>query len=136
MSAYTLSQNHIRAMLQAVKLARRPGGAAYCYNDQMHYLRGHLQEAGQKLLNENYRSVDSRYDDKELSAPIFTYSQADKRYTPAQIIRIIDCYNYQTCETSNYKETEGYAIAHTLREIAIDALISVHHKEAGDIWSV
>ena len=120
MSAFILDQDHINAMLQAAA-PRWPGDSAnYRWNGEAYYFGANRQQVGQVLLNENYRSVNYRYGESE-QPPTFV-SRPVRSQTPVQLIKLCDCYNYQTCETPDWEQTEAYAICHALRERAIDKL--------------
>ena len=134
MSAYTLSNEHISAMLRAVNFSDYAGDyCQYYFNGEWHYMIDNLQEIGQKLVDENYRSVNFRYSDDTPSRK-FVYTFTDE-YTPAQIIQLCNCYDYQSCETPDWKEAEAYAIYNALRERAISRLVNAQ-AEARDIWSI
>lgn len=63
---------------------------------------------GQSLLNQNYRSVNYRYDENE-QPPKFKYEDVgDHIINLGDIIGCIDCYNYQACETPDYDESDIY----------------------------
>jgi len=120
MSAFIVSQEHITAMLQAAT-GRYPGdGASYYWNGQSHYFNGSQTEIGQKLLNENYRSVNHRYNESE-PAPTFRL-RIVRDCSPVELIKLIHCYNYQSCECPDWKETEAYAISAMLERRAINKL--------------
>lgn len=122
MSAFVVGNKHISAMLQAAERNRYAGdGPAYRWNGTYHYFRGHLQEIGQKLVDENYRSVNYRYDEDK-KPHIFKKQSYMPNISAVQIIKACACYNYQTCETPDWRETEAYAIVQALRERAIDML--------------
>ena len=42
--------------------------------------------------------------------------------TPVEIIKLCDCYDYQSCETRDWETTEAFAICAALRAAAIDSL--------------
>lgn len=75
---------------------------------------------GQILWDENYRSVNYRYDE-DYSAPTFKVDPYVKM-SAVETVKLCDCYNYQTCEAPDWKETEAYAIMQAVREAAISAL--------------
>lgn len=134
MSAYTLSNEHISAMLQAANFSDYAGDTCtYRFNGELHYMKGNIQEIGQKLLDENFRSVNFRYGD-DMPSPKFSRKYTQD-YTAAQIIKLCNCYDYQTCETPDWNETEAYAIYNALRERAISRLVN-SQAEARDIWSI
>ena len=120
MSAFIVGNKHISAMMQAAS-PRYPGDTvSYYWNDEPHYFGGHSQEIGQKLVDENYRSVNYRYN--EDTQPETFKNIPQRRFSPVELIKACDCYNYQSCETPDWKETEAYAIMQMLRERAIDNL--------------
>ena len=122
MSAFTVGNRHINVMLKAASLSRHPGdGARYYWNDESRYFNGSLHTIGQKLVDENFRSVNYRYT-KQVEAEQFKSMALRAEYTPVQIIKACDCYNCQACETPDWQETEAYAIMTALRERAIDML--------------
>ncbi len=45
-----------------------------------------------------------------------------RHYLPVEIIKACDCYDYQSCETPDWKDTEAYAIMQMLRKRAIYSL--------------
>lgn len=133
MSAFTLDNKHIAVMVSKAG-PRYPGdGMAYYWKGEAHYFGGHLQEIGQKLVDENFRSVNFRYSHHNDPEEPFTFRHIMLRdYSPIEIIAACDCYDYQTCETSDWQETEAWAIMHALRERAISLL-----KDAADTpWAI
>ena len=74
----------------------------------------------QILLEQNYRSVNFRYEEDE-SAPNFV-AMLVRQCSPVEIIKLCDCYNYQSCETEDWDQTQAYAISQALRERAISML--------------
>lgn len=118
-------------MLQHTAPHYQGDSPAYYWEGGMHYLNGNKQAIGQKLLDENYRSVNHRYGESE-KAPIFQSVYPTRRHSPIKIIKLCDCYGYQTCETPDWKDTEAYAIMQMLRERAIHNLPG--YDEAG--WGI
>lgn len=122
MSAFVVGNKHINAMLKAASMSRGPGDGAYYYwDDAPHFFNGNIKEIGQKLVDENTRSVNSWYS-KEVQSHEFKTMVLHKQYTPVEIIKACDCYSYQSCETMDWEETEAYAIVNALRKRAIDSL--------------
>lgn len=132
MSAFTVSDKHISAMLQAMNTPQMYHGYVFSYwwEGEWKEIRD-KQYLGQVLKNENYRSVNFRYDDNEETLP-FTYQTPEKRYTPVEIIALCNCFNYQACETDNWKETKAYSIMQALRENAIQSLPGMNDAP----WSI
>lgn len=117
MSAFVVSDRSITGMLQAASPQYPGDGATYYWQSEPHYFGGHTQEIAQKLLDENYRSVNYRY--SETSEPHRWQAQMVRHLEPVEIIRLCDCYAYQACETSDWHETEAYAIMQYLKQRAI-----------------
>ena len=121
MSAFIVSNEHISAMIQ-VAPERYPGdGAWYYWNEARHPISGNHQVLGQKLVDENYRSV-CYYLGVEIVSSEFKSTPVSHDYTPVEIIKAIDCYCYQSCEAPNWDQSEAYAIVDTLRNRAIGRL--------------
>jgi len=115
MSAFIVCDEHISAMLQAA-MPRYPGdGSSYYWNNERHSLSGNYA-IGQKLVDENYRSVNYRYDEDEEPRQ-FEYVPI-RRYEAVEIIKACHCYEYQSCETPGWQETEAYAIVKALTRLA------------------
>ncbi len=133
MSAFVVSDKHIVSLLQfAAKGDRRyiwlhdETGAASIVKDTRDVV--HAEELANILKAENIRSVCYRYPDDTPEqyagqikiAPFqFTRGQA---ISPVQALKACTCYDYQTCETPDYKDTEAYRIIETIRGMAIAAL--------------
>lgn len=120
MSAFVVGSEHVSAMLVAARKVPMNMGPGYRYAGETVYFHGNEQAIGQKLLNENYRSVNYRYDEQN-EAPKFRFV-VDRQWTAVELIKLCDCYSYQTCETPDWRETEAWAIMQALREYAIHAL--------------
>lgn len=54
---------------------------------------------GQSLLDQNYKSVNYRYNE-DTQTPKFEYK--DLNVNPGMILGCIECYEYQACETDGY----------------------------------
>lgn len=128
MSAFLVSDKHIDEMLKFAS-AHRPAsfGHPRVYHDNTIVMTlcmpDSLDEAGQELVNQNYKSLTARYKDDD--AP-HSYKYQQRPFSdvmsPVEVIKLCDCYNYQACETLDYYDTLAYSISKTIREAAIDAL--------------
>lgn len=121
MSAYVVSNKTIQGMLQAVHLERHTGDRYY-WNGEMKMMAGHLDKIGQKLIDENYRSVNYRYQTESKPHKYIHGKENIIRLSAVEIIKLCNGYRYQACETDDWEDTEAYEIWDTLREAAIDAL--------------
>lgn len=68
---------------------------------------------GVMLLAQNRRSVDFRYDETEIE-DLYTHGPSSPR-TVVELIKAIDCYEYQACETPDWEQTEAYRFCEVLR---------------------
>lgn len=121
MSAFIVSDETITAMLQAATARYQGDGASYYWKGNLYPFNGHAAEVGQKLIDENYRSINYRY--TETYAPHqYIHRPLNKRYEPVEIIKLCNCYRYQCCETDDWEDSEAYAIMDALKERAIFSL--------------
>lgn len=79
-----------------------------------------LQRIGQILTDENYRSVNYRYDTETL-APIYLYHRT-QAFAPVVILKLLACYDYQACETPDYERSIACKIANEIRKNAVTFL--------------
>ena len=75
---------------------------------------------GQSLLNQNYKSVNYRYNENS-KTPEFKYK--DVSINEGAILGCIDCYVYQACETSDFFESELYNSLMKLKNAMLIKLI-------------
>jgi hypothetical protein len=115
MSAFIVSDKHISAMIFNAVTGNR---ISYYWNGKRHQMNCKSQEIGQKLVDENYRSVNSRYGENGQPHE-FVMQHLERRYSPIEIIKACHCYNYQACETQDYFETEAHAIVKAIEASAV-----------------
>ena len=139
MSAFVVSKKHIDAMLtfglSCGELTWRLPGAKFAGEYEKgqpwgpaaiavheEYFRTLLEEnatrIGQMLWDENYLSVNHRYD-KEQQSQIYEFSWYKGKLESLQILKAINCYEYQTCEHLGWEDSEAYAFCDALRRLAI-----------------
>lgn len=125
MSAFIVSDYQINALLSYAK-NQRSGDGIRIKNDSGEFIsidasasQERMSEIGQILLNENYRSVNYRYKEKE-EVPKFQFKHILSRtFSAAQILKACDCFDYQACETEDYRETLAAKIIDGVRALAI-----------------
>ncbi|MCV7174849.1 hypothetical protein [Mycolicibacterium sphagni] len=128
MSAYLVDPEHIHVLLHAAQSGHGiDGGLRWCVPDaseiygyatrQIH-VSAHPDEltvVGQMLLDQNAASVNHRYD--EDNAYVYAYQRprfaAD--WQPVDILKALDGYGYQACETPDWTTTEAHAFCEALR---------------------
>ena len=134
MSAFVVDKAHINAMIDAGLMVR--------YRPMHWYPEGkegssslteiNASEVGQMLLEECIKSVGYRYEDSEVTnlpgrsdaeyiIP-FQYKRFANPPTPVEILKIISCYEYQSCEHPGWKTSEAYTFCRALRHSTIDRL--------------
>lgn len=78
------------------------------------------------LRNQNIRSLQARYpDDYEtmLDDQPYTFTRVESsKITPAAVLKSCACLEYQSCESSDYRETYAYRILDTIRDLAINSI--------------
>lgn len=136
MSAFLVSHNHISTMLSAGMSHHHPLSWYWPdYNAIQSHESGQpwgpahvavLQETqnkltldtadrvGQMLLSENHKSVNHRYSESDDESRLYRYSPRLQR--PAvEILKLIDCYEYQSCEHPGWKKSEARKFCDVLR---------------------
>lgn len=118
---------HIRAMGGADALSDAYGEIAW-------HPEQNLPALGRVLLWENTRSVATRYPDDEfdqLPGPVPMVTPGQYRYMnvspllvhPAQTIRAVECWQYQTCEYDGHDQAPGWKAAEVLYRAAVRDLV-------------
>jgi hypothetical protein len=113
MSAYVVETAHIDALV------------TYAVANQISYTSSvgrttisllNADEIGQKLLDENVRSVNYRYRETD-AAERYTFKHV-MPLPAVNIIKACHCLDYQSCETPDWQETEAFAILQAIKEAA------------------
>jgi len=134
MSAFIVDKSHINAMIQGAMSvsARYHSTHRWYYDGEWRELTPeNANQVGQMLLDENIKSVSTRYPDSPLTD---LPGGADSEYIipfewhimgripkPIELIKITNCYAYQTCE---HDEWEGSG-AKVFCDSLIDSTIGV-----------
>lgn len=140
MSAYMLDKTHIDLIVHLALYG--PSGAPV--NPGASWYRPHfgnpakrveyenLNEVGQLLVTENLRSIQFRYPDtvsNPENAPgpseaywlePYTYSDPRYRLTPIEGLKAIACYEYQSCEHPEWKDSNAKQFIDALRNSLIE----------------
>jgi hypothetical protein len=118
MSAFIVSRQHIQYLVYAL--------------GKYELLEESPEATGQRLWDENIRSVMHRYPDEpveDLPGPIGeTYEYKDVPYTAvlsvAQVVNACRCYSYQSCEHPEWEHSYACALIETLEELAMQGYAS------------
>lgn len=131
MSAFVLSNKNYDFVLSAL-IDRMRGDYIYVNDEHLQLKAGNqrsgfeknLTLVGNLLRNANIASVDYRYREKSSKYDEYTfkythYSLKDKIITA---LKILDCYDYQSCEIPDYDKTEACRVVNIIRKTLIASL--------------
>lgn len=123
MSAFILGPDHIDYLVSAAVHAGiyHGGFGIYWHGERVEW---HNADAvGAALLRENIASVSFRYESHrgDLPGPIPSPAPEDYEYRPflsvttAQVLKALDCYEYQSCEHQGWNDSEARRFCDVLR---------------------
>jgi len=134
MSAFVVDKAHINAMIDAgLSVKSRP---MHWYPEgkegSSSLTQLNASEVGQMLLDECVKSVCYRYKDSEMTdlpgrtdaeylLP-FQYKRFANPPTPVEVLKLISCYEYQSCEHPEWKTSEAWHFCQALRQSTIGRL--------------
>lgn len=127
MSAYEVSQETIHVLVNAgLQFGERSGAYAlrwYFGNPLRSEQLDHetAERTGAMLVAENRRSVNYRYDEDEIEQP-YQFQRIDRRLDPVRVLKVLACYEYQACESDDWRETEAHWFCRYLQSYLIYAL--------------
>lgn len=132
MSAFIVDKSHINAIIQAGLHYPHRDHARWFYDGKWHELNElTANQTGQMLLDENVKAVSIRYPDDEVTnLPGVTDAEwiipfthhFTKVPTPIQAIKLIECLEYQSCEDTEWKNTEAFSFCQYFKEQLIGCL--------------
>jgi hypothetical protein len=138
MSVYVVSDNHINVLVSWFltdndidKLWVKVGGQ-HTYLD-----RENAPRVAYELHKQNVRCVNHHYHDNN-SDEQYTFTEVEgarQVYSLAEIAGAIDCLEYESNETDDYKQTEAYEIIASMRRKLLEIL---QKRELGDnvTWEI
>lgn len=88
---------------------------------------------GLTLWNENYKSVNYRYEEND-STP--QYIHRPKVVKLMQSLKAIDCLNYQSCEHPDYRKSEANKILSTLKDVLLNKMKNSNPEYEAATWSI
>ena len=122
MSAYIVDNKTISAIVKGFEVY----GATYEAEDFISPMQAFIKEKGVKegigqlLLNQNYKSVNYRYNEDE-KAPDFKYE--DVEINEGILFGCIKCYEYQACETKDYFKSYIHVSLNRLKNAMLKKMI-------------
>jgi hypothetical protein len=124
MSAFIVSDYHINALVSWAANQHGINAVSYYWSGRRREVRKNPKRIASVLYAENVRSVNARY--SECDDPTgFQYKPVSLGYTkigPVQVIKACHCLEYQSCEGSEWKASEAYAILDGIKNAAIRAI--------------
>jgi len=89
-------------------------------------------KVGQMLLDENVKAVSIRYEDSQITdlpgridaqyLMPYKFTHSYRTPTPVEVLSLINCYEYQSCEDPEYYESEAHRFCNALKSMAIRSL--------------
>jgi hypothetical protein len=125
MSAFVVHDHHINVLITWAAGRHGIGHVSYYWEGQRRDVRENPRRMASVLHAENVRSVNARYQDCENPAG-FVYQPVPLGYlniTPIQIIKACHCLAYQSCESSDWEQTEAYAILNGIEAAAVRSIV-------------
>jgi hypothetical protein len=117
MSAYVVSDDTINFIVsRASELDTH-----YVYAGQNYPIRGCEQHVAAILYTANVESVNERYAQADVSIG-FRFRRYTKPQTIAALLKCIQCFEYQACETNGFEHTIAAKIIDGIRRAAIRAV--------------
>ena len=118
MSAFIVSDSHINAL---VRYASRHNVRVFYSNPlTMFRVQDNEQETASLLLDENVKSVNSRYADEQTMSII--YNRAAPILTAIEAIKAAQCLRYQSCEHFDYEDSIAFKLVEAIITDAIPRL--------------
>lgn len=138
MSAFVVSKNHITALVavicngpydladNSIRWRERMtwNGIVMRYPEQQD-----LDALGVLLWRENIDSMNARYRNAQYrdgvsdsDAGSYVFAQPDRRPTIIEALKLISCYEYQSCEHDGWPLSRAYNICKRLRAVLIEEL--------------
>lgn len=135
MSAWVVSHAHIDAILTWAVDKRVYIFLASEHGRYSQVTERNADEIGRILLTENVRSVEHRYPSDEPDNLPGTIGETVKGYsylrwwpfktralTPVEVMKAIDCLEYQSNEHDEWEESQAHRICQDIRSAAVSAL--------------
>jgi len=128
MSAFIVTKQHIDAIVGTIYQR-----SCTSFKDLLVQYNGSLDMIGQVLWDENFRSVNCRYNESD-EAEKYTFSY--KSVSLIQAIKAIDCLNYQSCESVDYEKSKSKEIQSILLQVLFNELKYQHPDYESALWGM
>lgn len=128
MSAFIVTKTHIDAIVTTIS-----SQTCYSVKELVKNYQANFDLIGQILWNENYKSVNYRYNENE---PNPTYFFSYKFVNLGQSLKAIDCLNYQSCEHPDYEKSEAKNILNTLGKVLLGKMKELNTEYQKAEWLI
>lgn len=81
-----------------------------------------MDAVGHMLLEQNIRSVNIRYGCRDQAEAMYAFEPTNRPLDPVQLLKALQCYEYQACEDPRWEESEAKVFCDALRRRAIGDL--------------
>ena len=128
MSAFIVTNTHIASI-----------AASYVYNVTLHKERSPLPTEIIKVANifakANKKSVDLSYNEDN-ALPVFTGYENCSFSAGAQLLKLIDCLDYQCSEFNAWPRTKAYKMLNELSLAILDNLVRDTQDYSDSAWAI
>lgn len=124
MSAYVVDKAHVDALVTAGLVYGRRYPLRWGADHQHVLDHENAGEVGAMLWRENDRSVSYRYSEGPTGYGTDVPYEHKQRpvLSPVAVLKALDCYEYQTCEHPDWRQSQAYQFCDSLRRLVIGAL--------------
>ena len=122
MSAYIVNDETISVIVKGFV----EYGVYYAADDYHPERKDRFHNIGQSLLNQNYKSVNHRYNESTKPRS-FQYTNID--INEGMLLGCIDCYEYQACETPDFFDSPIHTCLLRLKQAILEKLIKEKGQE-------
>ena len=136
MSAYIMNEDEINTIVSYfIDPNHATGEGAWLkIGDNYDYLNANNSaQVAKILMDENIRSVNSRYREETQSDYEFEYIPSARKRPVGNIIGALECYEYQSCETDDWHESNAWEIVCGLRKALLKMIAE---KEGTYTWGI
>lgn len=130
MSTFMLDDEHVHALVHAAfRFADGPYVGFWCNDQWLRFTRAEATELGTELKATNAASLEHGRSKRVVVA--YGYRSPRQMREPVEILKAIDCYEYQACEAPNWDASVAKAFCQWLRKQAIYFLPGYEKAEWG-----
>lgn len=134
MSAYIMRDDEINTIVSYfISDVHGYGAWVRVGDDYDHLTDDNAAQVAKILMDENTRSVNHRYNDSSSNPYEFKKDRKAKSLPVGNIIGALDCLEYQSCETDDWKQSNAWEIITNLRKYL---LVTMAEKDGTYTWGI